>query len=151
MLLKSCPRCGKLIEYGNTYCEACAPIVEAQIQERKKQWNRCHAKSYNAARDPKYTRFYNSSEWRRLSQTVMQDKKYKCEECGAKVGQIIDGIETALEVHHVIPIQTREGWPLRYEYDNLKCLCTRCHNKQHGRFQSKAVECPTSRSVASKQ
>lgn len=137
MLLKSCPRCKKLIPYGKTYCDTCAPIVEEQIRERKQRWNKQHMKKYNAARDPKYKRFYASSEWIRLSQTAMQEAKYTCKDCGAHAGQIIDDAPVKLEVHHTIPIQTIEGWPLRYDFDNLEVLCTRCHNNRHGRFIKK--------------
>lgn len=125
MLLKGCPRCGNLIPYGATYCEACKPIVEAQraayIEASKKASN----KRYNKTRDPKYTQFYNSKEWRILSAKYTQDKGYKCELCG----------KIATEVHHRKPIQTDQGWTMRLDYNNLELLCVDCHNKRHNRFR----------------
>lgn len=56
-----------------------------------------------------------------------QDKGYRCEECGA----------IASEVHHIVPIQTDEGWERRLDYNNLECVCVYCHNKKHGRFIKK--------------
>lgn len=134
MLLKPCPHCGKLMPYGNTYCDTCAPIIKEQIEERKREWNKRNAKKYNARRDPEHVSFYNSSKWKRLRNTVMRDNGYRCKDCGAMAGQIIDGVPTTLEVHHIIPLQTKEGWPLRFDYGNLECLCLNCHNKRHGRF-----------------
>lgn len=121
MILKTCGRCGNLIPYGSSYCNECKPIVEAEREARR---SKSHSK-YNKTRDPKYTRFYNSIEWRTLSAKYTQDKGYKCELCGAM----------ATEVHHKKAIQTPQGWELRLAYDNLELLCVKCHNERHERFK----------------
>ena len=121
MLLKACRRCGNLIPYGHDYCKHCQPIIDRQKEEAKKESNR----RYNKTRDPKYIRFYNSSEWRVLSARYTQDKGYRCEQCGAM----------ATQVHHKIPIQTADGWARRLDYGNLELLCTQCHNERHDRFK----------------
>lgn len=127
VLLKSCNRCGDLIPYGSAYCSKCTPIVEAErearIQEAKRKSNRI----YNANRDPKYTRFYNSIEWRTLSAKRLQDDGYRCAWCK----------RIATEVDHIIEIQTPEGWERRLDYDNTRSLCHTCHDKRHGRFKKK--------------
>ena len=64
MLLKSCGRCGNLIPYGATYCNTCKPIVEAEREARMRASKLESNKRYNKTRDPKYVRFYNSTEWR---------------------------------------------------------------------------------------
>lgn len=124
MLLRSCSRCRKLIPYPTIYCAACRPIAEeerlAALKARKKEWNT----RYNKKRDPKYSRFYASTDWKRLSRSKMQEAGYRCEECGG----------LAVEVHHVEPIQTESGWERRLDWNNLKALCLGCHNKAHGRF-----------------
>ena len=125
MLLKSCGRCGNLIPYGSTYCKECAPIVEAEKEARLRESRLKSNREYNKRRDPKYVRFYNSIEWRTLSAKYTQDKGYKCEVCKAM----------ATQVHHIKAIQTPEGWELRLDYNNLKLLCTRCHNEEHERFK----------------
>ena len=127
MLLKQCPRCKKWIPYGHTYCSSCEPIVEAERMERKAKAASKYNSEYNKKRDPKYIRFYSSSDWKILSRKYIQDKKYRCEQCG----------KLASEVHHKIAIQTKEGWELRLDYSNLECLCLECHNKRHNRFQKK--------------
>lgn len=126
MLLKQCRKCGAYIQYPATYCSKCLLIVE---EERAK--NRANAKSladarYNKTRDKKYLRFYNSPEWRHLSNQYMVDVGYKCEMCH----------KIATEVHHVVPIQTEEGWLRRLDYTNLMALCVNCHNKKHCRFKT---------------
>lgn len=79
---------------------------------------------YNEKRNPKYMRFYKSKHWKMVSQKKLQDAAYRCECCG----------KIAVEVHHMTPIQTPEGWDRRYDEDGLLALCTKCHNRQHGRF-----------------
>lgn len=123
MLLKPC-RCGRLIPYGQSYCDKCLPIVEAQREQNK----RASDKRYNKSRDRKYIQFYNGKDWRVLSRTRLQYDGYKCVECGA----------IASEVDHIIPIQTPQGWELRLDFDNTRSLCTKCHNKKHKRFIKQA-------------
>lgn len=127
MLTKVCKKCGKFIPYPFVYCDDCQKVVDAQRAKRKEEAKRKAQKNYNKKRNPKYTRFYNSIQWRTLSMKYTQDKGYRCEECGA----------IASEVHHIVPIQTDEGWERRLDYNNLECLCVRCHNKKHYRFVKK--------------
>lgn len=125
MLLKSCSRCGRLIPYGHTYCSECEPVVEAQREERRLEAKRRNDRIYDKNRNPKFTKFYHSSDWRRLSMRYTQDRQFRCEQCGA----------IATQVHHKVPIQTPDGWERRLDYDNLELLCTRCHNERHERFK----------------
>lgn len=132
MVLKPCPRCKRMIPAGLTYCPDCAPIAEAQAAEarerraeyKRKKYNR----NYNKRRDPKYEAFYRSKEWKITSRTKLQTAEYKCE---AK----LEGCKRlAVEVHHVKPIKTDEGWELRLDWNNLQAVCTACHNKLDKRF-----------------
>lgn len=125
MLLKTCNRCNKLIQYGSTYCSVCKPIVEAEREARLRESKLEGNRRYNKTRDPKYGRFYNSSDWRILSKTRLQHDGYKCVKCG----------KIASEVDHKKPIQTPEGWELRLDFDNLQSLCLDCHNEKHERFK----------------
>lgn len=129
MLLKDCARCGALIEYGATYCAVCEPIVKAEREARLQESRRQADRRYNQRRDPKYVRFYNSSEWRILSRKRLQDDGYKCVKCGA----------IASEVDHIEPIQLPGGWDRRLDYDNLQSLCIDCHNEKHNRFKKKNI------------
>ena len=127
MLQKACSRCGRLIPYGSTYCEVCAPVMEKLIAERIERSRRASNRKYNKGRDRGYTRFYNSREWRVLSRSRLQHDNYKCLSCGM----------FASEVDHIIPIQTPQGWEKRLDFENLQSLCIQCHNEKHGRFSKR--------------
>lgn len=136
MLLKACPRCKRMIPHGLPYCAECAPIAAAQraeAQERKAEHKRQkYNQKYNRRRDPKYTAFYLSKEWKITSRTKLQQAKYKCE---AK----LEGCQgLAVEVHHIKALKTPEGWERRLDWDNLQAVCTACHNKLDKRFGAKA-------------
>lgn len=138
MIVHPCPRCGSMIPVGIAYCDTCKPIAKAQAAEaieRRRAYKRAkYNKSYNQKRDPKYSRFYNSKEWKILSRTKLQDCKYKCQ---AK----LDGCTgLAIEVHHMKPIKTPEGWIQRLEWDNLMGVCMSCHNVLDGKNFKKRVE-----------
>ena len=126
MILKMCRRCRGVVVYPATYCDVCQQVVDQEREARAVVNNRRANKKYDAKRDKKYVRFYNSPEWKMLKNKYMQDKQYKCEGKDCKA--------IATEVHHVDPIQTPTGWERRLDYTNLMNVCTRCHNKQHGRF-----------------
>lgn len=130
MILKPCPRCKRMIQAGRTYCDDCRPIAEAQAaeaQERKLSYKRRqYNKQYNTnKRNNQYRTFYTSHAWRATSRHKLQDCGYKCQ-AGLKGCQGL-----AVEVHHIKPIQTPEGWELRLEWSNLEAVCTACHNGRH--------------------
>lgn len=127
MLLKSCKKCGNLIPYGSVYCSSCLPIVQAEREERLRELKKEGNRRYNKKRDPKYIRFYRSSEWKILSRKRLQDDGYKCVKCG----------KMASEADHIEPIQTPEGWERRLDYYNTQSLCLECHNEKHNRFKKK--------------
>lgn len=133
MRLKLCARCQRIIEAPNRYCDKCKTIVNESVEQRKKQRNN----RYNQNRDTKYTKFYNSKEWRMLSKSYITKHKM-CEEC-EKESNLNDkyNIQIAEEVHHKDPIQTEIGWIRRLDWNNLIALCHDHHNIVHGRFKGK--------------
>lgn len=126
MIYKLCRRCKKTILHPASYCDKC---LEKVNQDREKLKSIRESK-YNKNRDPKYKAFYNSLDWRRLKDKKMMDEQYRCERCK----------RLATEVHHIKPIQTKQGWELRLDYKNLLAVCTTCHNKEHDRFGRKKVK-----------
>ena len=129
MIMKTCARCGRMIQYGSIYCKDCIPIMEQYRKQKIEQYKKNSNRKYNKKRNPKYSYFYKSKDWRKLSLAALQRDGYRCVRCGA----------IATEVHHVIPIQIEEGWNKRFEFDGIVSLCTKCHNKEHERFQKKRM------------
>ena len=125
MAMKPCPRGKKLMQVGPADCADCAPIAREELEAKRQEALARKAKLYNRKRDPKYLSFYRSKDWRLTSRVKLQEVAYKCE---AKL-QGCQGL--AVEVHHIKPIQTPEGWELRLEWSNLEAVCTACHNGRH--------------------
>lgn len=133
MIQKACPRCKRLIAYGRTYCDACAPIAAAEWEATKEANVKKRAAIYSRRRDPKYQAFYRSKEWRTLSKAYLQAAGYKCQ---AK----LDGCQgLAVEVHHIEPIQTPTGWAQRFEWSNLEAVCTSCHNRRRSEESGRSI------------
>lgn len=132
MIYKTCARCGKIIQYGASYCRTC----EAEVREERdsmiqQQRQRTGKRRYDAKKDTKYAKFYRSPAWRRLSAAYMCKAGYICE------GDSPDCQRIATEVHHIMPIQTPEGWDRRFDITNLCALCHKCHDHMHSRFTEK--------------
>lgn len=78
-------------------------------------------------------KFYKSKEWRSLSEAVMKENNYECQQCKKK------GIHTrARSVHHVQWVNKHPRLALSRTYtwngetfNNLVPLCEDCHNKAH--------------------
>lgn len=136
MAVHPCPRCGRLVPVGVAYCTDCRPVAEAQAAEARERRQAYKRRQYNTAynkrRDPRYLEFYRSKAWRLTSRAKLQAAGYKCQAGLAGCTRL------AVEVHHIKPIQTPEGWDHRLDWDNLEAVCTTCHNGRHpDRFKSK--------------
>jgi 5-methylcytosine-specific restriction endonuclease McrA len=139
MYLKPCGKCGKLIPYGLAYCDKCQEVHDQEASTRAKESKRVRDREYNAKRDVKYKRFYNTKEWRTLSRLRMQKDHYRCQWCGKVLGSHRDDDSiVVLEVDHIQELSTPEGWRRRYDMENLRTLCSYCHNERHGRFQKRS-------------
>ena len=124
MLIKTCAKCGKVIQYPQTYCTTCLAVVLEEREKLRKEAKRKYDREYSRTRDKTYHKFYDSKEWKIASRAYMRDIGYKCEDCGV----------LATEVHHIEPIQTAEGWDKRLDRDNFRAQCIACHNQKHKRF-----------------
>lgn len=127
LLMKKCPRCGRLIRYGRAYCPTCEKQVSEWREKKREEAKKKYMKKYNKQRDPKYGEFYRSKAWRSLKAYFLAAHGYRCERCGA----------IAEVVHHKQRIQTPDGWERRLDPTNLELLCNRCHNDEHNRFGGK--------------
>ena len=126
MTMKPCPRCQKLIPHGMAYCTGCRPIAEQIRQERREENRKRKQSAYNRSRNKTLAAFYRSKEWRTTSRAKLSSCGWKCE---AHADSECTGL--AVEVHHIKPIRTEEGWKLRLDWNNLEAVCTHCHNLRH--------------------
>jgi len=74
-------------------------------------------------RNPAQVDFYHSREWRRCRDAFLASRHYVCERCG----------HVATIAHHRTYLTPANvGDPsIALSFDNLECLCRRCHNKEH--------------------
>lgn len=61
--------------------------------------------------------------WNEIRNKALERDNYACQKCG-KTNK-----ETTIDVHHKLHRSTRPD--LKYDLDNLICLCRNCHAKEH--------------------
>ena len=121
---KTCPRCGKEFERGNTeagnfrkkkYCsEKCAQLANPPPNlygEDNPRWKGPDARRRN--------RHGPKKKWRNA---VINRDKGRCQRCGTEQGVLV--------AHHIKPWETYPE--LRFEVSNGLTLCQRCHFVEHG-------------------
>ncbi|WP_241475469.1 HNH endonuclease [Priestia flexa] len=92
------------------------------------------------------SRFYNSSDWKRMRNEIKKRDNSECQECKRNGRVALDTNEYSerakrkkiqLVVHH---IKELEHYPeLALDRDNLETVCVNCHNKEHGRVFERNV------------
>lgn len=87
-------------------------------------------KSPTRKKHTKLERFYKSDRWHMARSIVITRANGLCERCGA----------VGTEVHHIIRLNPDnvDDVSISINPKNLILLCKDCHNKEHGRFGSKA-------------
>lgn len=93
--------------------------------------------------DKEAKKFYDSSAWQKKRLEILKRDRFECQDCRKRletaVAESIElkeyekKIRRATEVHHIKEL--KEHPELALEDDNLISLCSKCHNKRHGRFQ----------------
>lgn len=109
-IYRKCSQCGKKILQGQQ-CEC--------RKDRYKEYNK--RVRYNKD-NKKYNDFYNSKDWKRVSNAIRNKYSELCLMCLLKYRdiQLVD------VVHHIEPI--RDDYNKRLEEYNLIPLCHGCHN-----------------------
>ena len=76
--------------------------------------------------------FYNSTEWKKVRETVLMRDRYLCVKCG----------KPAEEVHHIIHLSPKNigDVTVTLNMDNLISLCKDCHFEEHRGEHSKGRE-----------
>ncbi len=117
---RRCGKCGKKIPQG-TKCEC--------LKESIKEYN--NRIRYNKD-NIKYSKFYSSTSWRKLSKYIRIKYNDLCLMCLIKD----NAISPADVVHHITEI--REDYSKRLEENNLITLCHSCHNNLHANYDAAA-------------
>lgn len=74
-------------------------------------------------------KFYGSSTWRQLRQSILERDHFECQWCKAEGRVTTDAI---LEVDHIQELKDHPE--LALDPENLRTLCKDCHNKRHDRM-----------------
>lgn len=114
-LKKMCARCGKIIDYGNRYCDKCKGISYKDYNRHK--------------RDKVLQSFYNSLAWKSIVKMVKARDKGLCLCCLKK-----NKISYYNVVHHIEELKENRDKSL--DIDNLICLCHSCHAKIHAEYKT---------------
>ena len=75
------------------------------------------------SRNPEQVKFYHSRQWAVTRIAYMAEHDFICERCG----------KPATVVHHrryITPSNVRDP-SVTLDPDNLECLCSECHNREH--------------------
>jgi len=78
----------------------------------------------------RHPEIYKTKEWEQARTYVIVRANGMCELCRAK-GKIAKG----KEVDHIIELteENKHDWNIAYNTDNLRLLCSDCHNDRHDR------------------
>ena len=85
----------------------------------------------------KETGFYNSMAWRNTRRNYTQSVGGLCERCLKR------GIIASAEVvHHIVPLTAENisDLNLSLNWDNLQCLCRKCHADVHEEMYAKRTK-----------
>lgn len=116
MLKKFC-RCGKIISQDIKMCKEC----ESKLDKDNKKSYRNYKKRRT---DNNEQAFYNrNKDWEFTRESVKNRDDGMCRLCETKHSDV---------VHHIEPL--KEAWSLRFNMDNLICLCNRCHYYVHKKY-----------------
>ena len=101
-------KCTNTVSKGTICCDDCVPFLKQQTRE------------YDIERDQSEGRqFLHSTRWRKIRGMKLSIDPI-CEEC-ARMGRT----KSAILVHHIDRDETN------CEGDNLRSLCTECHEREH--------------------
>jgi 5-methylcytosine-specific restriction protein A len=122
MALKKLCRCGKVIDYNQTYCNECEKTHRQERAASNKHYDKY-------TRDKSAAAFYNSPEWIKTREYTLA--KYKGLDLYAFF--ILNKIVYADTVHHIVEL--KENWDRRLDVNNLFPLSSSNHNAIHTMYE----------------
>lgn len=126
-IYKICGYCGKKYQYGS----------ECPCNGKKK-----HISEYDRyQRNPEARTLYNCKQWKMTTDTVKGMYCGMCIMCllgedrDSEIQSKVQGkIVPYNVVHHIVPIDTPDGWNKRLSINDCVCLCHECHAKVHAAY-----------------
>lgn len=128
------PGCPALIEGRNVrYCER----HQASATSKHVTYNRGTRK--NDPRLAEAHRIRKSARWGRVRRLVLSSNPLCADPF--KDHERADTTQTAVQVHHIEPLQTQPH--LAFTLDNLMPVCTRCHSRLEREAKQREADNPT--------
>ena len=118
MLYKICPRCNKIINYTQRYCDKCTE----EYKDNKKLKNKIYDSKYRKNKE-----VYHSTNWDKVKVVVKNRDNNLCRICLDQ-----ERIRPVKIVHHIIPVEDNEK--LVYNPTNLISVCDSCHRDIHSTY-----------------
>ena len=97
--------------------------TQTELQHLRKRNAQRYNRHVRDKVDSKYTKFYQSTAWRKMRQQVLIRDNYLCQHCLSQ-GVVND---KDLIVHH--KVELKRDWSKRLDMNNLETVCISCHNK----------------------
>lgn len=125
-LSKTCPKCGKIIEYKKQYCDECEVIVDKQRKARRNIYDR-------SDKGKNISKVYKTKQWKYTREAIKVRQNGLCLCClKLKKTTPID------HIHHIV--QAEDDKTLWYEPSNLVGLCESCHVLVHSHYKSSELD-----------
>lgn len=118
-------------------CSICHGKVKAgtkckcEIKQQKERYKEYNKRIRYNEENKKYSEFYNSVAWNRISKYIRIKYNGLCLMCLLK-DKVLNPCDV---VHHIEEI--REDYDKRLEEKNLITLCHKCHNMLHSNYTEK--------------
>lgn len=128
-MLKLCPYCGIKMNYNDKDCKN-----KCKSKNTKQRVKRYDKNIRNSNSNKKHTQFYNSKEWKRIREYVMNEYNGLCLYSLIVHNEIVK----ADLVHHINEI--KDSWEDRLELNNLVPLCHSRHNELHSDYGEEQVK-----------
>lgn len=116
--------CRNLIQPPERYCPQHKWTPEQRAAYERERNRERHREYDQTKRDKRLKAFYDSPEWERLRQYVLNRDHHLCVMCLEQ-----HRLTPADTVDHIVPI--REAWDRRLDPENCRSLCASCHSKRH--------------------
>lgn len=121
-LKKLCPKCKRVIEVNQRYCDSCQLTADTDYKNRQREYDQTTRRSKD---NKQFDAFYKSGDWSRLrNYTISWYNDFDVYEWYT-TGKFVE----AQTVHHIVEI--KEDWNKRFEFSNLIPMTLKNHSKIH--------------------